>query len=608
MRPGPILPRNGTMKTPTALIAAALLHLAISSAFGDPQVTSWMTANSTRYARIYTSDANRSAGQAVTTWSQGTTSQTAPAYCGVQEISFSTNWIYIRTTGLGSHVMGPWYLNAGRTQLFPNFPKNTKTLYRFPRSSALGTPPATKTLTGLGAIGYFVDGVAMFDSRDGFYWNGSAETGGGGTGYWNREAYVNEGVTFDQGYAHQEQTGTHHYHAQPIALRYLLGDHVDYLPGNKSYAESATAVTKHSPIIGWVRDGYPIYGPYGYSQPLNANSGARRMISGYLLRNGQNGTDNLTTAGRTTIPAWAQRAYGAAASQSGPAVSATYPLGRYMEDNAYRGDLGQTQGVQFDLDEYNGRYCVTPEFPQGTYAYFTSIAADGTPVYPYGIGRCFYGSPTGGAQTSITETVTTHFKGGPELAEAARTPAVNAANGNVTLTWSSVEGGTYKVEASNNVTNWSTLSSTQSAAANATSTSFTENGGTTGNAARFYRVIRTALATYDSVGGTTTGGTGILSVTPTAATRGATFTLTVNLDPAATPAPPPQNAPVNGVTLGTIAGTSRIHVSQTQVTAQFTIPANAATGPQTVTVTFPGPPENPTATVSYTLTNGFTIN
>ena len=87
-----------------------------------------------------------------------------------------------------------------------------------------------------------------------------------------------------------------------------------------------------------------------------------------------------------------------------------------------------------------------------------------------------------------------------------------------------------------------------------------------------------------------------------------TFTLTVNLDPAATPAPPPQNAPVNSVTIGATAGTSRVHVSPTQVTASFTIPAGAATGPQTVTVVFPGPPTDPTATVTYTLANGFTVN
>ena len=38
------------------------------------------------------------------------------------------------------------------------------------------------------------------------------------------------------------------------------------------------------------------------------------------------------------------------------------------------------------------------------------------------------------------------------------------------------------------------------------------------------------------------------------------------------------------------------------------IAANAATGLQTVTVIFPGPPENPAATVTYMLSNGFTIN
>jgi hypothetical protein len=102
--------------------------------------------------------------------------------------------------------------------------------------------------------------------------------------------------------------------------------------------------------------------------------------------------------------------------------------------------------------------------------------------------------------------------------------------------------------------------------------------------------------------------TGIVGVSPTSGARGSTFTLTVNLDAAATPSPPPQTAPVNAITVGTIAGTNRVHVSQTQVTAQFTIPAGAATGAQTVTVTFPGPPETPTDTVTYTLTNGFTVN
>ena len=586
----------------------ALTALVATTVFAaDPLADSWLTTYSGQYARIYTTDANKAGGNAVATWSNGSQTQSAPAYSGVQEIYSSTNWLYVRSTGLGAHVMGPWYLNVAHSQAFPNYPVNTKALWRFPRTNTI---PATKTQTGLGTIGLFVDGVAMFDSSDGFYWNGTGESGGGGTGYWHREAYANEGVTFDPGYAHQEQTGTHHYHANPIALRYLLGDHVDYNATTKTYSESTNAVTKHSPILAWVRDGLPVYGPYGYSNALDSASGVRRMISGFQLRNGSNGTDNNTT--RATIPAWAQRLYNVAAAQAGPAVSTTYPIARYMEDYAYLGDLinaatgsNYQQGVEFDLNEYNVRWCVTPEFPGGTYAYFVSIETNGTPKYPNNIGRAFFASPTGSSQTSIAETVTTNFLGGPNLRESLNPPAV-VDNNNIVLVWSAIEGGTYRVEALSNAvaTSWTVLVTNASSAA-ATGT-FTETNALNDDT-RFYRVARTALATYDPVSGTTGGGgNGILSVSPTSGNRGTTFTLTINLDPAVNP--PPANAPINSVTVGTITGTGNVHVSLTQVTSSITIPAGAVIGAKTVTVVFPGPPGNPTATVTYTLTNGFTIN
>jgi hypothetical protein len=556
----------------------------------DPRTDSWLTAWSAKYARIYTTDLNKANGVSVTTWSNGTQVQATPAYAGVQEIYSSPTWVYIRSTGLGSHVMGPWLNGA-----FPNLPKNQKAFYRIPRTPATN---GVHTLTGLGAIGYFVDGVAMFDSRDGFYWNGSAEAGGGGTGYWNREAYVNEGATFDPGYAHQENTGNHHYHANPVALRHLLGDHVDFNPATKTYSESAGVVTKHSPILGWVRDGFPIYGPYGYSVSNNAASGVRRMLSGFQLRNGSRGTDNLTTT-RTTIPQWAVRAYGVASIQSGPPVNGTYPLNRYMEDNAFLGDLGSTMGVEFDLDEYNGRWCVTPEFPAGTYAYFVSISSNGTPVYPYNIGRSFYGTPNGAAVITLTESVTTNFVGGAGAPQTLGQPSVGG--GNVTLVWSAAEGGTYRVESTTNFTTWTTNATNATTSGN--TARYTNNSpGTRG----FYKIARTALATYDPVSGTTGGGTGILSVSPPSAARGTTNTITINLDPAVNP--PPGNAPINSVTVGTITGAGNIHVSQIKVTSSITIPAGAATGAQTVTVVFPGPPGNPGATVTYTLPNGFTIN
>jgi hypothetical protein len=577
------------MKPQLLLIGVAL---ATAAAQADPRLDSWLTDYSGRYARIYTSAANQAAGNAVTTWSNGSQTQSLPAYAGVQEVYSSADWVYVRTTGLGSHTMGPW--SAG----FPNLPANQKVLYRIPRTPSV---PATKTLTGLGAVGYFVDGVAMFDSRDAFFWNGTTETQQG-SGNWNREAYVNEGATFDPAYAHQENSGTYHYHANPIALRHLLGDHVDYVAATQRYTESSAPVTQHSPILGWVRDGHPVYGPYGYANATNASSGVRRMLSGFQLRNGQRGTDNLTTAGRATLPAWATRLYGTTGTQTGPAVSTSYPLGRYMEDNAYLGDLGYRQGTDFDLDEYNGRFCVTPEFPNGTYAYFVSIAADGTPVFPYNIGRAFYGNPSGAAVTTLAETVTTNFVGGASSPVVIGTPTL--AGDEVTLVWSAVEGGTYQVESSPNLTAWSTNATGVAAVGNRGS--HTLSGTGTANPA-FFRVTQTALAEYDPATGTTNNGGGgggggptLGGIAPTSGQHGTSVALTITLGDMA---PPAQVNPTSA-TLGTIAGT-QVKRSGGTVTATFAIPANATPGAVTVSVVFPGPPGQ--GDVTFTLANGFTV-
>ena len=566
-----------------------LMHLGTVAA-GDPQIESWLTSNSGRYARIYTSTANQTAGNAAINWSNGSQTQSLPAYSGVQELYSSTNWIYLRTTGLGQHVMGPWPAN------FPNLPVNQHSFYRFPRTPSV---PATKALTGLGSIGYFVDGVAMFDSRDGFAWNGTGEGNGNGTasGYWNREAYVNEGATFDPAYAHQENSGTYHYHANPVALRYLLGDHVDFNSTTKTYFESATAASKHSPILGWVRDGFPIYGPYAYANATNSASGVRRMLSGFQLRNGQRGSDQLSAIGRSTIPAWAIRHYGVAATQSGPAVSATYPLGRYLEDNAYLGDLGGKIGVDFDLDEYNGRFGVTPDFPQGTYAYFVSIAADGTPVFPYNIGRSFYGTPSGSAVTQLGEAVTTNYLGGPKTPLVINPPTLSPPE--ITLVWSAVEGGTYQVESSPNLKTWTTHSATLIA---------TENQGrqiaSSTNDFNFYRITQTALAAYDSVTNATAtsgGGPALASVKPNIGSRNSTVLVTITLGQN----PPPANLAPTAAQLGLLKGTQLKRTGPTTVTAQFEIPANATLGAVTVGVVFPGPPGM--NEVTFSLENGFTI-
>jgi hypothetical protein len=488
-------------------IAVALFSTAtLLAAADDPRLSSWLVAPTNRYARLYENDAAKNSGSAVVTWSRGQGTQSSPVYGGAAQVSYSANWVYLRTSGLGLHTMGPWYLDAAHTQNFPSFPANSATIYRLPRAPSI---PTTKTLTGLGAIGYFVDGVAMFDNRDGFsYSNPSGRdadptNGLTGDGIWIRDAYANEGVTFDPANAHQAGP-TYHYHANPPALRYHVNDHVNYNATAKTYAES-TATPAHSPILGWVRDGFPIYGPYGYASAMDPASGVRRMISGYVKRDGANGTTNLATTGRTTLPAWAMRAQARTApltgSQYGPAVNATYAVGHYLEDYDYLGDLGKTQGADFDLDSYNGRFCVTPEFPSGTYAYFVAIETDGTPKFPYNIGRWFYGDPTGAAVTSISETVTAYATGGPAASIGV---TATAAGAGVMLAWNSAEGATYSVESSSNNATWSTLAG-----------AITSGGASTtysaAVAANYFRVTLVAIATYDTRGtvGTPVGTSGI---------------------------------------------------------------------------------------------------
>jgi hypothetical protein len=479
-------------------LATALLGSALAcSASADPRLIGWVTNYSGVYARIYKTDSDRVNGVASTTW----TTQTSPTYAGIHEISYSANWVYLKTTGLGSYVMGPFYTTAAHTTPSTLLPKNQGIIYRIPRNA---TTNATRTLTQGGPIGIFVDGVAMFDSRDALsvatYTSPTVITESmSGQGIWSRDAYVNESQTFDPALAHQPGSGQYHYHANPIGLRYLLNDHIDFNSAAKTYSESTDAPTNHSPIIGWVRDGYPIYGPYGYSNATNPASGVRRMVSGFIPRD--TNTVGLT---RTTLPLWAQRAQGRttlSTSQYGPSVSATYPLGRYLEDNDYLGDrAGYTNGIQFDLDEYNGRWCVTPEFPSGTYAYFTCINTNGAVMFPYNIGRQFYGvvsaggANASGVVSSITEPVTTTFVGGPNAALSLSSPTIN--NGTVTLVWSATEGGTYRVETSADTATWTT---------NASGIAAVKNRGTnissTGTSpAQFFRAIRTGLASYDSTG------------------------------------------------------------------------------------------------------------
>ncbi|MEM7145121.1 MAG: sulfatase-like hydrolase/transferase [Verrucomicrobiota bacterium] len=495
----------------TITIITAILALTIVASHANPRLNSWFTDKSGQYARIYPNTTAESNGNSVTTWNRGAGVQDTPTYAGVHEISHTTDWVYIRSTNLASHIMGPW-LNAGGG-LFPNYPANAAVIYRLPLNPADPTTITSKTLTGGGPIGYFVNGVAMFDTRDAFSYSvgsGGDVQGGGGDGAWNRDAYVNESVTFDKGNAHQAGL-RYHYHTNPPGLRNELGDSVDFTAPN-TYTENFNG--NHSPILAWVRDGIPVYGPYGYSHPTDSNSTIRRMTSGFQLR-----TDIAANGSpRTSWPAWATALYGTTgqAFANGPNVGAGFPLGRYMEDNDYKGNLGLTQYTEtvansvafnptlhFDLNEYNARWCVTPEFPAGTWAYFVCIEADGTPVFPYNIGRAFFGDPVGDVPNDVPDSTDTDphtmvFEGGPEVQEQMRTLGVVEPSGDVTVIWDGIENATYEVLGSPDMQSWTVLSPTVTAGGN--SPGFVHTGQFNAQAPYFYKVNKTSIAPFDDTG------------------------------------------------------------------------------------------------------------
>lgn len=477
------------------------LFLTSITSQATPLISSWFTDLSGRYARIYPDNAALANQAPVTTWSRGQGTQADPVYAGITEISYTDTDVYIRTANLGYHIMGPWY--GGNGNLFPNYPANRAEIYRFPLTPVI---PINKAITGGGTIGYMVDGISLFDSRDAFSYDTSEGVDDGpgapaqvnGDDVWNRDAYINEGDTFDNAFAHQAGSN-HHYHANAPALRHLVGDSVDYNPADNTYIENFTK--QHSPIIGWFRDGLPLYGPYGYSDPDDPGSLVRRMISGYQKRDGSNGSTNLATTGRISLPQWVVRNEGGSlslpASSFGPSVSAAIPIGHYLEDYAYKGDLGLTLGSDFDLNEYNVRFCVTPEFPAGTWAYFTNIESDGTPVYPYNIARYYYGTPSGNSPNAVPVDATIHFEGGPK--KEARIDAISTTDSDeVTLVWSAIEGGQYTIDSSTTleVGSWNREANNTEPALE--KLSLTKN--TSAEPRKFFRTKLNSLAPFDQNG------------------------------------------------------------------------------------------------------------
>ena len=339
---------------------------------------------------------------AITSWLQNNT-QTGTYYVAgnsnkinnnilvnCQKVEYSANSVYVTTSGIPAYPTGPFLDNN------PSQASNQSAIFKFPLSPTKNNGTPTNT-TG-GNIGVFINGVALFDYRDGVAWNTSTNSLCGGPGRtpcpggpmttqaWNRDAVLAEKPGFDCSKGHPAN-GNYHHHQNPSAFKLDLN--VISTVCNLYDADGLYTIdsTKHSPLIGFAYDGFPIYGAYGFKNSDGTGS-ITRIKSGYQLR-------NITT--RTL------HANGTDVSD-GPVISATYPLGYFREDYEF---ITHTNEADY-LDEHNGRFCVTPEYPNGTYAYFATVDKNWNSAYPYAVGPTFYGVFDNRKVTSVTETTTVY--------------------------------------------------------------------------------------------------------------------------------------------------------------------------------------------------------
>ena len=107
-----------------------------------------------------------------------------------------------------------------------------------------------------------------------------------------------------------------------------------------------------SKIVGWAYDGNPIYGSYGYVDPEKKTNNIKLLKSGYRV-------DNNAIIDRPV----------------------GFGTGFFIEDFVFDGSG--------DLDEFNGRFEINDDYPNGVYAYHaTGIITSGSfaPAFPYFIG------------------------------------------------------------------------------------------------------------------------------------------------------------------------------------------------------------------------------
>ena len=300
----------------------------------------------------------------------------------VQSVDYSEDWVYITATGIPAYITGP-FLDGN-----PSLAQNQNAIYKLPLTPIENT--GTPTATNGGNIGIFINGVSLFDYRDGVAWNnntmslcggppgGNPPCPGGPNGNqdWNRDAIPAEMGGFDCNKAHPAM-GNYHHHQNPSAFNLdliIVSNICETYPADGLYVIDTES---HSPLIGFAYDGFPMYGAYGFAD-ADGTGGIVKMNSSYDLP-------------------------GATTRINGPDINNTYFEGYFREDYNY-----VSHPEEFYLDEHNGRFAITPEYPEGIYAYYATVDENHNSAYPYAVGPTFYGNVVATKVNTINEDTTNY--------------------------------------------------------------------------------------------------------------------------------------------------------------------------------------------------------
>ncbi|MFK7969162.1 MAG: YHYH protein, partial [Bacteroidia bacterium] len=255
----------------TILFTTLLIWGILSMAQG-PEVTSWLQ-NTTVTGTYYMSGNSTAVGNNI--------------LVNCQKVEYSNDFVYVSTKGIPAYPTGP-FLDRNPSQA-----EDQDAIFKIPRNPQPNTGQLDNTVGG--NIGVFINGVALFDYRDGVAWDPTTNSLCGGPGGapcpggrgtiqdWNRDAIPAEMGGFDCSKAHPAN-GNYHHHQNPSAFKLdldVISTVCNLYDADGLYAMDST---KHSPLIGFAYDGYPIYGAYGFKN-ADGTGGVTRIKSGYSLRN-----------------------------------------------------------------------------------------------------------------------------------------------------------------------------------------------------------------------------------------------------------------------------------------------------------------------------------